>query len=222
MRYFAIGKALLVLSIFTMFLIPLLINHFDDGHDKLSVSELQDPKRKLKSLNLELSGKILFDHLCQFDEFKEDGSINNRLYYIPFVPLDWTNEDRIESILILDSGRRGWDSDFSEAIERLEVKLDSLMSVKEYSIIMDVSYKKYEIIKFEEKAMSFLRSNPDLKFARNYKLRKLVHNENHSLSGILFGVGLVVVLLVWLLFQLRLEFKLKSSKNEEKDISIYN
>lgn len=212
MNYFKIFKGVFLAVICGAVAIPGWINYFDNGLDTLTVSELQEKTRSLNSLNLQLRGKLLFDHLCEYTEYKDD-SLYNHLYYIPVVPLDWQKGDLVKSVLILDSGKRGFDEGFIDETKRLELKIDSLKEIQE-DMTLRVVYNKYDILKFEDKAMNCLRRGQDLNIASNFKLKKLVYNEKHSLMGKIFITCLAILICGWLFFQV-------SFKPKEEEINEY-
>lgn len=62
MRTFLIAKVLTFLFIGLSILIPVWITYFDNGEVTISMEEFLNPKTKLTSLNLIITGRPLFEY----------------------------------------------------------------------------------------------------------------------------------------------------------------
>ena len=182
MRVITIIKATVLLTICILMVIPSWINYLQPGVETIQIDELISGSKKLGSLNLKISGKPLFEFSCRYEDYDKDGRLKNVLYYVPLVSMNWIKGEGINALLILDSGKREWDAEFDSAVKALDLKVDSLKTIKG-NFQIQVAYHKYDFYKFEDKAMSCLSSEHNLKLADNSDIRKLVFNEKHSLFG---------------------------------------
>jgi hypothetical protein len=198
MRTFKIIKGTFLLVLILLIIIPSWINYLDTGEESITIDELLKGNRNLKTSNLRITGKALFEFSCRYEDRSKEGRLENVLYYIPIVPIKWTKDQEIKAILILDSGKRDWDIDFDSATKSLEQKMDSLKSIKG-NIQIKVTYHKYDFFKFEDEPINCLKNQHSLKLADNSDIQKLVFNEKHSLFGKIF-VSLLAVALAIIIF----------------------
>src|SRR5215475_1104796 len=89
-------KALILLTITLPVIIPSWINYLDRGEESISIDDLIKGNKKLKSLNLKITGRPLFEFSCKFEDYNKDGRLYDVLYYVPLVPEGWTKDQEIK------------------------------------------------------------------------------------------------------------------------------
>jgi hypothetical protein len=200
MKIIKIVKASMMLIAALMILIPLWISHFDTAEESISIEELLSESRKLQSSNLKITGKALFDFAYLFEKYDREGGLDKVVYYVPLVPSNWTRDQQVKAILILEPGRSGSADDFEPAVRALESRIDSLKAIKG-DIEIRARYPKYELFKFEDEAIAGL-ADRGLRLAKDSDMYKLVYSnrEKPSVFGTvfltLFVVGLGVFIYV--------------------------
>jgi hypothetical protein len=189
-------KASVLLVVLLGVLIPAWITQLDTGSETITIEELMSGNRNLWSLNLKITGKALIQYSCRIEE-RSKGKLYDVKYYIPFVPLNWRNNQKIENILVLNTGKRDPKEGLDAAIKKLDFFVDSLKSNAD-SIQIPVKYKKFEFDKFKGRVMNCLRKKEGIKLIKTSDIRKLVYNDKGSLFGnillTIFAIALVTII----------------------------
>ncbi len=77
MKIYQILKATLLLIISLAVIIPMWINYFDGGEEIIRIEDLLSNNKKLSSLNLKISGQLLFANSCKFNDYDNDGKLSS-------------------------------------------------------------------------------------------------------------------------------------------------
>ncbi len=210
MEIFKIVKLTIFLVISLIVMLPILHIFLDRKHVNCSIEEFNSGKNHFSN-HITLTGNALFNYAYRYEELSND-TLYNVSYFIPLVDSLWDIDKPIKTVLQYESGKMAFDDGFTEAVDILDKKIDSLSTLKSNRISFTGNNMLLEFPRIESQAIEYFQNKFHLKVSSRFTISKIVVNKHFSMFGFLFMI-VFTVLIGFLLYYFSKPMFKKGNKN---------
>lgn len=192
MEIFKIIKLSIFLVILLVIMVPLWYSYLDHSHIYCTVEDFNSNKNKVSN-HITITGNALFQYACRYEELSHD-TLYNVSYYIPLVDSLWSIDKPVKTVLQFESGKMAFEAGFTEAVAKLDGKIDSLSKLRSNRMTFTGDNKLLEFPRIETEAKSFFQDKFNLKIPSRFTVSKIIINKHFSMEGMIFGTAFTCVI----------------------------